>query len=67
MLKRQSIDTCFIPSWIQGIKQKDLADTIGFKSRVSEILNKMRKLTLEMIRKLNEELNISTSILIKEY
>ena len=50
-----------------GMKQKDLADTIGFKSRVSEILNKKRKLTLEMIRKLNEELNIPTSILIKEY
>ncbi len=50
-----------------GMKQKDLADTIGFKSRVSEILNRKRKLTLEMIRKLNEQLNIPTSILIKEY
>lgn len=50
-----------------GMKQKDLADTIGFKSRVSEVLNKKRKLTLEMIRKLNIELNIPTSILIKEY
>lgn len=50
-----------------GMKQKDLAETIGFKSRVSEILNKKRKLTLEMIRKLHEELNIPTSILIKEY
>ena len=50
-----------------GMKQSDLAETIGFKSRVSEILNKKRKLTLEMIRKLNEELNIPTSILIKAY
>ena len=50
-----------------GMKQKDLADTIGFKSRVSEVLNKKRKLTLEMIRKLNEQLNIPTNILIKEY
>jgi HTH-type transcriptional regulator/antitoxin HigA len=50
-----------------GLKQKDLANTIGFKTRVSEILNKKRKLTLEMIRKLSEELNIPTSILIKEY
>jgi HTH-type transcriptional regulator/antitoxin HigA len=50
-----------------GMKQKDLAKTLGFKSRVSEILNKKRKLTLEMIRKLHEELNIPTSILIKEY
>lgn len=50
-----------------GMKQKDLAETIGFKSRVSEILNKKRKLTLEMIRRLHEELNIPTNILIKEY
>lgn len=50
-----------------GMKQKDLAETIGFKSRVSEILNKKRKLTLDMIRKLHEELHIPTSLLIKEY
>ena len=50
-----------------GMKQKDLANTLGFKSRVSEILNKKRKLTLEMIRKLNEQLNIPTNILIREY
>lgn len=50
-----------------GMKQKDLAETIGFKSRVSEVLNKKRKLTLEMIRSLNEKLNIPTTILIKEY
>ncbi|MGK7391968.1 MAG: helix-turn-helix domain-containing protein [Candidatus Cyclobacteriaceae bacterium M2_1C_046] len=50
-----------------GMKQKDLAETIGFKSRVSEILNKKRKLTLDMIRKLHVELNIPTNILIKKY
>ena len=50
-----------------NMKQKDLAQTIGFKSRVSEVLNKKRKLTLEMIRKLHEELNIPTDILIREY
>ncbi|WP_209332559.1 helix-turn-helix domain-containing protein [Lunatimonas salinarum] len=50
-----------------NMKQKDLAATIGFKSRVSEVLNKKRKLTLDMIRKLHEELNIPTNILIKEY
>jgi HTH-type transcriptional regulator / antitoxin HigA len=50
-----------------NMKQKDLAETIGFKSRVSEVLNKKRKLTLDMIRKLHEELNIPTNILIKEY
>jgi HTH-type transcriptional regulator / antitoxin HigA len=50
-----------------NMKQKDLAETIGFKSRVSEVLNKKRKLTLDMIRKLHAELNIPTNILIKEY
>src|SRR6185369_11374474 len=39
-----------------NMKQKELADIIGFKSRVSEILNKKRKLTLEMIRKISEAL-----------
>ena len=50
-----------------NMKPKDLAKTIGFKSRVSEVLNKKRKLTLDMIRKLHKELNIPTRILIKEY
>lgn len=50
-----------------GLKQKDLADLVGFKSRVSEILNKKRKLTLNMIRKLNASLNIPTEVLIQDY
>lgn len=50
-----------------GLKQKDLTQALGFKSRVSEILNKKRKLSLEMIRRLHEQLNIPTQILIREY
>lgn len=50
-----------------GLKQKNLVDMIGFKSRVSEIMNKKRKLTLEMIRKLNTNLNIPTEILIQDH
>jgi HTH-type transcriptional regulator/antitoxin HigA len=50
-----------------GIKPKDLEKSIGFKSRVNEILNKKRKLTLDMIRKLHLQLNIPTEVLIKEY
>jgi HTH-type transcriptional regulator / antitoxin HigA len=50
-----------------GYQQKDLVSAIGLKSRVSEILNRKRKLTLEMIRKLSTELSISTDILVKEY
>ncbi len=50
-----------------GMKQKDLAEVVGFKSRVSEILNKKRKLTLEMIRKISVSLHIPTEVLIQEY
>ena len=50
-----------------GYKQKDLAEAIGLKSRVSEILNRKKKLTLDMIRKLHEVLGIPTEVLIKEY
>jgi HTH-type transcriptional regulator / antitoxin HigA len=49
------------------IKPKDLAELIGYKSRVSEILNKKRKLTLDMIRKLHHALNIPTDVLVQEY
>jgi HTH-type transcriptional regulator/antitoxin HigA len=50
-----------------GYKQKDLENLIGYKGRVSEILNKKRKLTLEMIRKIHHALQISTDVLVKEY
>ncbi len=49
------------------LKQVDLIPVIGGKSRVSEILNKKRKLTVEMIRKLAFKLNISANILINDY
>jgi len=50
-----------------NLKQKDLASLIGFKSRVSEVLNRKRKLNLEMIRKLSRSLNIPTDVLIQDY
>ena len=50
-----------------GYKQSDLAKIIGLKSRASEILNRKRKLTLEMIRALHESLNIPTDVLIQTY
>ena len=50
-----------------GMNQKDLAEVVGFKSRVSEILNKKRKLTLDMIRKLNSTLHIPTEVLVQDY
>ena len=50
-----------------GYNQTDLVKVIGFKSRVSEIMSKKRKLSLDMIRKLHTSLNIPTEVLIKEY
>ena len=50
-----------------GYNQTDLAHIVGLKSRASEILNKKRKLSLEMIRQLHERLNIPTDVLIQTY
>jgi HTH-type transcriptional regulator/antitoxin HigA len=49
------------------LKQSDLISDIGGKSRVSEILNKKRKLTLEMIRNLAVRLNLSAGLLVRDY
>ena len=50
-----------------GLKQADLIPEIGGRSRVSEILNRKRKLTVDMIRKLTKKLNLSAGLLIKDY
>ncbi|MDH5476000.1 MAG: transcriptional regulator [Cyclobacteriaceae bacterium] len=49
------------------LKQVDLIKEIGGKSRVSEILNRRRKLTVDMIRNLTTRLNLSAGLLIKDY
>jgi HTH-type transcriptional regulator/antitoxin HigA len=41
-----------------GMKKKDLAEIIGYKSRVSEIFSGKRKLGIDMIRNLHNKLNI---------
>ncbi|TFF38867.1 helix-turn-helix domain-containing protein [Mucilaginibacter psychrotolerans] len=50
-----------------GYNQNDLANMMGLKSRASEILNKKRKLSLNMIRLLHENLKIPTEVLIQAY
>lgn len=50
-----------------GYNQTDLANVVGLKSRASEILNRKRKLSLEMIRQIHEGLNIPTEVLIQAY
>ncbi|WP_373495811.1 type II toxin-antitoxin system HigA family antitoxin, partial [Aquiflexum sp.] len=49
------------------LKQVDLIPEIGGKSRVSEILNRKRRLTLDMVRKLATRLNLSVKLLIIDY
>ncbi len=50
-----------------GLSQNDLSEYLGYKSRVSEILNKKRKLSLPMIRTLNEKLKIPLETLVRDY
>lgn len=50
-----------------GLKDKDLVPYIGRTGRVSEVLNYRRKLTLTMIRKLHDGLNIPTESLVQDY
>ncbi len=50
-----------------NMRQKDLVGVIGGKSRVSEILNRKKRLTVDMIRELERLLQISASVLVNNY
>ena len=50
-----------------NLKQKDLIGVIGAKSRVSEVLNRKKKLTVKMIRNITEKMNLSANVLIQNY
>ena len=50
-----------------NMKNKDLAKIVGSKSKASEILNKKRRLTLSMIRKIHDVMGIPAELLIREY
>ncbi len=50
-----------------GLSEKELGEILGYRSRKSEILSGKRKLSLAMIRKLNEVLHIPAEILIHVY
>ena len=50
-----------------GRSQKDFADLVGSPSRASEILNRKRRLTMEMAWRLNREWHIPADILIRPY
>ena len=50
-----------------GMTKKDLAQILGYKSRVSEIFSRKRKLNLRMIRNLHTKLKIPYESLISDY
>jgi HTH-type transcriptional regulator/antitoxin HigA len=50
-----------------NMDNNDLAKVIGYKSRVSEIFNRKRKLNLRMIRNLHEKMKIPYESLISDY
>lgn len=52
---------------IRGLSSRDLEPCLGSRARVSEVLSRKRFLTLEMIRKLHQELGIPAEILIQPY
>ncbi len=49
----------------QGLSRKDLEPMIGTRARVSEVLNHKRDLSIEMIRRLHDQLGIPAEILIQ--
>lgn len=51
----------------QGLVDADMVPFLGQRSRVSEVLNRQRSLSLNMIRKLNKGLKIPLSCLVKDY
>jgi len=51
----------------RGLSRRDLEPYIGSRARVSEVLNRKRPLTMEMIRNLHRGLGITAEVLIQPY
>ena len=49
----------------QGMTRKDLEDIIGTRTRIAEVLNRKRSLSIGMIRRLHDRLGISAEVLIQ--
>ncbi|MBI3675170.1 MAG: helix-turn-helix domain-containing protein [Proteobacteria bacterium] len=49
----------------QGFTRRDLEEIIGTRTRIAEVLNRKRGLSIAMIRRLNERLGISADVLIR--
>lgn len=51
----------------RGLTRSDMEQYLGSRARVSEVLNRKRALTMEMIRKLHKGLGIPAEVLIQPY
>ncbi len=51
----------------RGLSRRDLEPCVGSRARVSEVLNRKRPLTMEMVRKLHSMLGIPSDVLIQPY
>jgi HTH-type transcriptional regulator/antitoxin HigA len=49
----------------QGLTRRDLEEIIGTRTRIAEVLNRRRGLSIAMIRRLHERLGISAEVLIR--
>ena len=51
----------------RGLTRRDLEPYLGSRARVSEVLNRRRPLSLEMIRKLQAGLGLPADVLVQPY
>lgn len=51
----------------RGLSRKDLGPYIGSRARVAEVLNRLRPLTLDMIRRLSDGLGLPVEVLVRRY
>jgi HTH-type transcriptional regulator / antitoxin HigA len=51
----------------RGLSRKDLESYIGSRARVAEVLNRVRPLTLDMIRRLSQGLGLPAEVLVRQY
>jgi HTH-type transcriptional regulator/antitoxin HigA len=51
----------------RGLSRRDLEPYIGSRARVSEVLNRKRPLSIEMVRRLHAGLGIPAEVLIQPY
>jgi HTH-type transcriptional regulator/antitoxin HigA len=51
----------------RGLTRRDLEPYLGSRARVAEVLNRVRPLTLEMIRRLSQGLDLPAELLVKRY